>query len=224
MLPLIEGLRAHLIVHDDMAKDLFPQIKPIDFQFAVRLALGRVLSDAVETSWSDALVNAAGDIKPYSFKVEEGMMLERRSLLLDLAPDPVFRAYTGIGGSRGWLYMDWAWALRGWMDKAIGGVGIRRGRRQSRRSALGRVARLLARRNRGKGPAHAPARRDESARAKPGCNLNRRPKRMEKHSSPRRLTLHRVASGDSYIGMQCGPSMPFCSMASSAGWHRAPDC
>jgi uncharacterized protein YbjT (DUF2867 family) len=129
VLPLIEGLRAHLIVHDDAAKNLFPQIKPIDFQFAVRLALGRVLSDAVETSWSDALVNTAGDIKPYFFKVEEGMMLERRSLLLDLAPNAVFRAYTGIGGSRGWLYMDWAWALRGWMDKAIGGVGIRRGRR-----------------------------------------------------------------------------------------------
>ena len=129
VLPLIEGLRAHLIVHDDAAKDLFPQIKPIDFQFAVRLALGRVLSDAVETSWSDALVNSAGDIKPYTFKVEEGMMLERRTLLLDLAPDSVFRAYTGIGGARGWLYMDWAWALRGWMDKAIGGVGIRRGRR-----------------------------------------------------------------------------------------------
>jgi uncharacterized protein YbjT (DUF2867 family) len=129
VLPLIEGLRARLVVHDDAAKDLFPQIKPIDFQFAVRLALGRVLSDAVETSWSDALVNTAGDIKPYLFKVEEGMMLERRSLLLDLAPDAVFRAYTGIGGSRGWLYMDWAWALRGWVDKALGGVGIRRGRR-----------------------------------------------------------------------------------------------
>ncbi len=129
VLPLIEGLRASLIVHDDAARDLFPKIKPIDFQFAVSLALGRVMSDAVETSWSDALVNSAGDVKPYKFKVEEGMMLERRSLLLDLAPDPVFRAYTGIGGARGWLYMDWAWALRGWMDKAIGGVGIRRGRR-----------------------------------------------------------------------------------------------
>ncbi len=129
VLPLIEGLRARLIVHDDVAKDLFPQIKPIDFQYAVRLALGRVLSDAVETSWSDALVNTAGDVKPYMFKVEEGMMLERRSLLLDLTADAVFRAYTGIGGTRGWLYMDWAWALRGWVDKALGGVGIRRGRR-----------------------------------------------------------------------------------------------
>jgi uncharacterized protein YbjT (DUF2867 family) len=129
VLPLIEGLRARLIVHDDAAKNLFPKIKPIDFEFAVRLALGRVLSDAVETSWSDALVNSAGDIKPYNFKVEEGMMLERRSLVLELEPNAVFRAFTGIGGSRGWLYMDWAWALRGWADKALGGVGIRRGRR-----------------------------------------------------------------------------------------------
>ena len=129
VLPLVEGLRAQLIVHDDAAKALFPGIKPIDFEYAVRLALGRVLSDTVETSWSDALVNSAGDSKPYMFKVEEGMMLERRSLLLDLAPDSVFRAFTGIGGARGWLYMDWAWALRGWIDKAIGGVGIRRGRR-----------------------------------------------------------------------------------------------
>jgi uncharacterized protein YbjT (DUF2867 family) len=129
VLPLIEGLRARLIVHDDAAKDLFPKIKPINFEFAVRLALGRVLSDAVETSWSDALVNSAGDTKPYKFKVEEGMMFERRSLPLNLAPNAVFRAYTGIGGARGWLYMDWAWALRGWADKALGGVGIRRGRR-----------------------------------------------------------------------------------------------
>jgi len=83
----------------------------------------------VETSWSDALVNTAGDVQPYKFTVEAGLMMERRTLLVDLPADVVYRAYTGIGGERGWLYMDWAWALRGWMDKLIGGVGIRRGRR-----------------------------------------------------------------------------------------------
>ncbi len=129
ILPQIEGLRAHLVVHDDDAKKIFPQINPIDVQTAIHLALGRVQHDDVETSWSDALVTAMGDTKPYTFKVEEGMMMERRTLLLDLAADSVFRSYTGIGGQRGWLYMDWAWAIRGWMDKAIGGVGIRRGRR-----------------------------------------------------------------------------------------------
>jgi len=129
VLPLIEGLRANLIVHDDEARRLFPKIQPLDFRRALHEALGRVLSDVVETSWSDALVNSAGDTRPYEFEVEEGMMIERRSAVLDVPAQAVFRAYTGVGGSRGWLFMDWAWALRGWLDKAIGGVGIRRGRR-----------------------------------------------------------------------------------------------
>jgi uncharacterized protein YndB with AHSA1/START domain len=126
---LIEGLRARLIVRDDAARGLFPQIEPIDFQTAVRLALGRIQRDDVETSWSDALVTAVGDVKPYKFTVEEGMFVERRQALLDLPAETVFRAFTGIGGERGWLFMDWAWAFRGWLDKAVGGVGLRRGRR-----------------------------------------------------------------------------------------------
>jgi uncharacterized protein YbjT (DUF2867 family) len=127
--PLIEGLRANLIVRDETARKLFPRIQPMDFQTAVHLALGRIARDSVETSWSDALVTAQGDIKPYAFTVEEGMFIERRQMAIDLPPDMVFRSYTGIGGGRGWLFMDWAWAMRGWLDKAIGGVGLRRGRR-----------------------------------------------------------------------------------------------
>src|SRR6266487_1808477 len=129
VLPLIEGLHAKLIVRDEAAKKLFPQIKPLDFQTAVHLALGRIQRDNVETSWSDALVTVAGDVKPYKLTVEEGMFIETRQRLLDLSPEDVFRSYTGIGGERGWLYMDWAWGMRGWLDKAVGGVGLRRGRR-----------------------------------------------------------------------------------------------
>jgi len=129
VLPLIEGMRANLIVRNELAKKLFPQIKPIDFQTAVHLALGRIQRDNVETSWSDALVTVAGDIKPYKFTVEDGMYIETRQVLLDLKPEAVYRSYVGIGGERGWMYMDWSWAMRGWMDKAVGGVGLRRGRR-----------------------------------------------------------------------------------------------
>lgn len=129
VLPLIEGLRARLIVRDEAARRMFPQIQPIDFQTAVRLALGRIQRDNVETSWSDALVTVAGDVRPYRFVVEEGMFVEMRQLLMDIPARDVFRSYAGIGGERGWLYMDWAWGLRGWLDKAVGGVGLRRGRR-----------------------------------------------------------------------------------------------
>ncbi len=129
ILPLIEGLRAKLIVHDDLAKKLFPHIQPLDFQTATHLALLRVKNDRVETSWADALVTTAGDIKPYTFTVEEGLMIERRQILVEVPSNAVFRAYTGLGGDRGWLYMDWAWVVRGWLDKLVGGPGLRRGRR-----------------------------------------------------------------------------------------------
>ena len=129
VLPLIEGLRARLIVRDEAARKLFPQIKPLNFQTAIHLALGRIQRDNVETSWSDALVTVAGDVTPYRLTMEEGMFIETRQKLLELPPESVFRSYSGIGGERGWLYMDWAWDIRGWLDKAVGGVGLRRGRR-----------------------------------------------------------------------------------------------
>lgn len=129
ILPLIEGLHAESVVKDDQARRLFPQIQPFDYQTALHLALGRVASDDVETSWSDAMVVSQGDTRPYTFTTSEGMMLERRNLLLDLPAHRIFRAYTGLGGKRGWLYLNWAWRVRGWIDKLVGGVGLRRGRR-----------------------------------------------------------------------------------------------
>jgi uncharacterized protein YbjT (DUF2867 family) len=129
LLPLIEGLHAGSVVRNDLARQLFPGIQPMDFQAALRLALKRVLGDDVETSWSDALVGSQGDVHPYTLTTTEGMMLERRQLVLNLPPAIVFRAYTGLGGERGWLYLNWTWQVRGWMDKLIGGVGLRRGRR-----------------------------------------------------------------------------------------------
>jgi uncharacterized protein YbjT (DUF2867 family) len=129
VLPLIEGLHLEAIVTDENAQNIFPHIKPLGFDDAVRMALEHVEQGTVETSWSDALVTTTGDVRSYEFKLESGMMMEKRRLLLDLPPDPVYRAFTGLGGERGWLYMDWAWEIRGWLDKLVGGVGLRRGRR-----------------------------------------------------------------------------------------------
>jgi uncharacterized protein YbjT (DUF2867 family) len=129
ILPLIEGLHAESLVQDDLARRLFPDIEPFDFRTAVHYALDRIQSDAVETSWSDALVMVQGDIKPVKLTTVEGMMFERRSLRLSLPPGAAFRSYTGLGGDRGWLYLNWTWQVRGWVDKLVGGVGLRRGRR-----------------------------------------------------------------------------------------------
>jgi hypothetical protein len=129
VLPLIEGLHADSLANDNLARKLFPSIQLLDFQTAVRYALAKIEKGEIETTWSNALVTSKGDIKPYSFEIIEGMYIERRQTLVNLPADTVFRAYTGIGGERGWFYLDWAWAARGWLDKIVGGVGLRRGRR-----------------------------------------------------------------------------------------------
>jgi len=129
VLPLIQGLKSESLVVSNKAAELFPEIQPKNFRDSVRQALENIRLGKVETSWSDALVSSSGDLKPYRFSVIEGMMIEKRQKVLDLPTEAVFKAYTGIGGERGWLYMDWAWTIRGWMDKLVGGVGLRRGRR-----------------------------------------------------------------------------------------------
>lgn len=129
VLPLIEGLSADSLVNDDLAQRLFPYVKLLDFETAVRYALKKIESGDIESSWSDALVTSAGDNQPYRFSIQEGMFIEKRQRVVELPPQAVFRSFTGIGGQRGWLYMDWAWEMRGWLDKIVGGVGLRRGRR-----------------------------------------------------------------------------------------------
>ena len=58
------------------------------------------------------------------------MILERRTLATPASVAAVFRVFTGLGGNRGWLTMNWAWQLRGLLDRLVGGVGMRRGRRE----------------------------------------------------------------------------------------------
>jgi uncharacterized protein YbjT (DUF2867 family) len=127
--PLIAGLRNEVIVRDDQARRLFPHIAPMDYQAAVQLALTRLHASRVETTWSDALTSSTGAIQPYSFEEREGMMIERMEREVNAPPEAVYQAFSGLGGQGGWLYLNWLWHVRGWLDRLAGGPGYRRGRR-----------------------------------------------------------------------------------------------
>jgi uncharacterized protein YbjT (DUF2867 family) len=127
--PLIDGLRNEVIVRDDTARRLFPDIQPQGYQKAVELALRDLDAHAVETSWSDALVTSRGDIVPVTLTTQAGMILERRQMVTSASPDQAYAVVSRLGGDTGWLYYNWAWRVRGAMDRLVGGVGLRRGRR-----------------------------------------------------------------------------------------------
>ena len=127
--PLVEGLRNEVIVRDDSASRLFPAIQPLTYAQALDRALERLERGDVETAWSDALSSSPLDVPTVKLSTVEGMIVEHRAIQVDLAPEVLFRAFTGLGGERGWLYMDWAWEVRGMLDQLAGGPGFRRGRR-----------------------------------------------------------------------------------------------
>ena len=127
--PLIEGLRNETVVRDHSAHDLFPAIHPVSYATAVRAAVASLDTGEVETRWADALVTSDGDVQPRVLTTQEGKLIERRQALVDAAPDEVFRVVLTIGGRRGYRAWDWAWELRGAADRLVGGVGLRRGRR-----------------------------------------------------------------------------------------------
>jgi uncharacterized protein YbjT (DUF2867 family) len=136
--PLIELLRANAVVTGEAAAALFPDIHPIPYHRAVRLAIERTDTRQVETAWSDALVTSMGeDGTPVVLGDTEGFYIERRERVIDASPAACYRAFTSLGGDTGWLFWDWTWRLRGWMDEVVGGVGLRRGRRHPTELAIG---------------------------------------------------------------------------------------
>lgn len=127
--PLIEGLRNENIVRDRSALRLFPGIQPVSYRASVERALAglRVIDGEFAP---DERTGPAGiaDTAVVSLQ-RQGMIIEHRRLSVPVPPERVYAEITGLGGKRGWFYMDWAWKVRGFVDRLIGGVGLRRGRR-----------------------------------------------------------------------------------------------
>lgn len=123
--PLVRGMVRPVVADRSRARRLFPDIRPVPYQEAVELAVRRVESGDVRTRWSDAL----GKEETFRLEDREGLVREVRSRLVERPRADVFRAFSSLGGRRGWLVWEWAWRFRGFLDQLAGGPGLRRGRR-----------------------------------------------------------------------------------------------
>src|SRR5207245_1167586 len=106
---------------------------------AVEFALARIRDAQVETRWSNAsLPDAPANPLP-SDPGWSGGSIYTDTREADCAADAgeLWRVIAGIGGGNGWYSFPLAWAVRGWMDRLVGGVGLRRGRRDQSRLNLG---------------------------------------------------------------------------------------
>ncbi|MFC1633993.1 SDR family oxidoreductase [Planctomycetota bacterium] len=125
--PLIEGLRSEVVVRDNKAAELFYQIKPSGYKSAVSRALSQLHPDAFETFVAQSA--AADDVEyPATFKtIRYGMIVEIKQRLVRSRAAAVYRAFTELGGPNNWP-CHWTWRIRAFLDRMLGGVGMRKGR------------------------------------------------------------------------------------------------
>lgn len=118
--PLLEGMRGDSVVFDQAVRRDFPQIEPLGYESSVLLALEQLAPGWIESPWENGIS---------SFRIKrQGFFIEARRTHLDCTPGTVFAVITGLGGRRGWLYLNGLWKLRGLLDRLVGGPGLR-GRR-----------------------------------------------------------------------------------------------
>jgi len=125
--PLIEGLRNEVIVRDPRPALAFG-VTATPFEQAVRRAIERIDGHDVETTWFDAL-GAVGRPELGAERSREGMIVERRQCSVSAGAERTFAQVEGLGGDHGWPYANVLWRARGLVDRAVGGVGMRLGRR-----------------------------------------------------------------------------------------------
>jgi uncharacterized protein YbjT (DUF2867 family) len=139
--PLVESLRNEALAHEHDIAAYIPDPPGglVGFERAVELALKRVKEADVATRWSSASTpGAPSDPLPSDPDWAGGSLYEdARQAAVDAPAEALWRIIEGIGGDRGYYSLPWAWELRGLADRAVGGVGLRRGRRDPDRVMVG---------------------------------------------------------------------------------------
>ena len=132
--PLVESLISEVVADPNKSIDSIIPPPPegfIDVEGAITLALSRIADRDVITRWSDAAYPTAPWQKAQSDPEWAGEMVlrDRREQITEASASALWQSIESIGGDNGWYGADFLWYLRGLLDRFVGGVGLRRGRR-----------------------------------------------------------------------------------------------
>jgi uncharacterized protein YbjT (DUF2867 family) len=133
--PLIEGLRNEVVVRDPRPAAAFG-LTPATYEIALQRAIDRTDRHAVESTWFDSL-DAPGREELPTMTSHEGMIIERRHHTVAVSADRLFAEVEQLGGRAGWPYGNVLWRIRGFLDRLVGGVGMRLGRRSPTQLRVG---------------------------------------------------------------------------------------
>ena len=123
---IIDSLKFPTIINDYSAKEYF-DIKPKNVSDSIKIALDEEEKEFYNNDWSQS-ISSTNSIINWGGKKFGSRIVDTRSIVVDIPKKKLFKPIKIIGGKTGWYYSDWLWKLRGYIDIAFGGVGMRRSR------------------------------------------------------------------------------------------------
>jgi len=127
-LNLVDSMKIEVITKDKRLQNIL-KIEPHSYTEAIDMAFTRIKQNRVVSSWKDSMISGRfkRELKKYIEVPTFGCLKDEKTKKID-HPEEVLKNIWSIGGDTGWYYGDWLWKIRGFIDKLIGGVGLRRGR------------------------------------------------------------------------------------------------
>jgi uncharacterized protein YbjT (DUF2867 family) len=133
---LVNSIRHPTVVTNPRARERFPDIEPLGVAEAIARVLVKESESVAETRWCDA-VSSGGDVRTIDRTQLGTRRVDSRSRTVDMDVARAFAPIRRIGGKRGWYYGNWLWRVRGFLDRLVGGPGLRRGRRDPEHVRVG---------------------------------------------------------------------------------------
>jgi uncharacterized protein YbjT (DUF2867 family) len=127
---LVNSMKNEVICKDNRILKIVPT-KLLSYEEAVRSAFDKISQKNVISSWKDSISLGTLD-KNFLNNVqvpEHAVFTDKRQVEFSRSQEDIINNIWTIGGNRGWYFGNWMWRLRGVIDKMVGGVGLRRGRR-----------------------------------------------------------------------------------------------
>jgi uncharacterized protein YbjT (DUF2867 family) len=133
---LVESLPHETVVRDPSALERFA-IRPRGYRDAIARALVNEDHELAATRWSDTFSVGERSGGRHSLGRTYGRLVDSRVRHVAAPPERAFTPVRRIGGDNGWYYGNALWRFRGFLDLLVGGVGLRRGRRDPEQPAVG---------------------------------------------------------------------------------------
>jgi len=127
---LVNSMKVDVVCKpNNLAEDFGVEL--FDYKTSVAMAFSIIEKNTIISSWKDSFSSSlpVGSLEEFTVLPEHGTFTDYREVVIeDNERERVIENIWSIGGVNGWYYANWLWKIRGYLDKLVGGIGLRRGR------------------------------------------------------------------------------------------------